>query len=51
MAVAAADATLGLMTLWDWLDAATLTGWVLLILIWGVVALSVRAIFLIRVKT
>lgn len=48
MAVAATDATLGLVTLWDWADVATLTGWVLLALIWGVVALSVRAIFLVR---
>ncbi|MEX2555165.1 MAG: hypothetical protein WEB06_05990 [Actinomycetota bacterium] len=39
--VAALDATLGLVTLWDKLDVGSIAGWLLLVLVWHVVALSV----------
>ena len=41
IALAAGDATVGLLTLWSRIDAAELTGWVLLGLIWLVVSLAV----------
>jgi uncharacterized membrane protein len=41
MAIAALDATLGLLTLWGTRDAATATGVILAALVWLVVALAV----------
>ena len=44
IAVAALDATFGLVTLWGKGDLATATGWLLLVLVWLVVALSARTV-------
>ena len=38
--IAALDATFGLLTIWDKQDLAAATGWLLLVLVWLVVALS-----------
>lgn len=38
--IAALDATLGLLTIWDKQDLGAATGWLLLVLVWLVVALS-----------
>ncbi len=40
IAIAAIDATLGLVTLWGKSDAATATGWLLIALVWLIVGLS-----------
>jgi hypothetical protein len=40
IALAAADATLGLLTLWDKVGAAGATAWLLIVLVWLVVALA-----------
>jgi hypothetical protein len=40
IALAAADATLGLLTLWGKTDAAAASAWLLLVLVWLVVALA-----------
>ncbi len=40
IAIAALDATLGLITLWGKSDAGGATGWLLLVLVWLVVVLS-----------
>src|SRR4051812_30668507 len=44
MAVAAIDASMGLLTLWCKVRLATETGWLLLVLIWATVILSVVAV-------
>jgi hypothetical protein len=41
IALAALDATLGLVTLWSKSDVGAATGWLLIALVWLVVALSV----------
>lgn len=38
--VAALDATLGLVTLWDKVEVGAIAGWVLIALVWHLVALS-----------
>jgi hypothetical protein len=44
IAIAAADATLGLVTLWTTVDAARATGVLLLVLVWLVVVLAAWAV-------
>jgi hypothetical protein len=45
IAVASADATLGLFTIWGKWNAAGITGWLLLILVWLIVLLAAGTVW------
>lgn len=45
IAVASADATFGLFTIWGKWDTAGITGWMLLVLVWLIVLLAVGTVW------